>query len=79
MAGLTIAVPDVDVDVVNAAEQLVAFVDDQVRVEFWPLTIEVGFAERLTEILLFPPPPPVLTVTVAVAVLVAVPFPQSIL
>ena len=48
LSGVTTIDPAVVVAVVNAAEQLVAFVDDQVSVEFCPLSIVVGFAVRVT-------------------------------
>jgi len=68
VVGDTTAVPVVEVDAVNAAEQLVAFVDDHVRVELWPEEISIGFATRVVVTIGVPPPPPVVTVTVAVLV-----------
>ena len=46
--GVTTCVPEVAVDVVHEAEQLVALVDDQVRVEDCPAVMVVGEAERVT-------------------------------
>jgi len=46
--GVTDLVPEVVVKLVQEAEQVVALVEDQVRIEEAPATIEVGLAVRVT-------------------------------
>ena len=62
---VTASEPDTAVDDVQSAEQDVAFVDDQVRVDVFSKTTEVGSADKLTigagvvgVVGVLPPPPP---------------------